>query len=261
MGLISLLAWGANFRRSRTVADTPTSRVASAPQGYVELFGTAKMHPGHSLASPVSQRPCVWYRYIIEERQSNNKWRRIGGGMSGDTFLLVDDTGHALVDPDCAEITTTDKRTWHQDRRRYTEWLLTPGGHLYAIGEFSTEGGSGSALDAGGDTNALLAAWKRDKVELLERFDLDGNGEIDMREWQLARQAAKREIAKQHQEVRAQPGLHIMRRPRDGRLFLLANMDPHRLARRYRFWTVFQLIIALGSASGMAAVLLLYPIR
>ena len=39
--VISLFVWTVDFRRTRAVADTPTSRVASAPQGYVELFGRA----------------------------------------------------------------------------------------------------------------------------------------------------------------------------------------------------------------------------
>jgi hypothetical protein len=92
IGGISIFAWSANFRRSRAVADTPTSRVASAPQGYVELFGRAKPHPGMSMTSPVSMRPCVWFRYRIEE-QSGNKWKEVGSGMSTDTFLLDDGTG------------------------------------------------------------------------------------------------------------------------------------------------------------------------
>ena len=49
VGGISLVLWILNFRRVRAVADTPTSRVASAPQGYVELCGIARQHPGQPL--------------------------------------------------------------------------------------------------------------------------------------------------------------------------------------------------------------------
>src|ERR1700693_2561627 len=100
IAVLSLFAWNANFRRSRAVADTPTSRVASAPQGYVELFGKARLHPGRSTTSAVSRRPCVWFRYVIEEKQGNN-WHRVDSGMSCDTFLLDDGTGQVVIDPDC----------------------------------------------------------------------------------------------------------------------------------------------------------------
>ena len=96
IGTASLFAWSANFRRSRVVADTPTSHVASAPQGYVELFGKARAQPGQSLSAPLSLRPCVWFRYLLEEKRGKN-WQRVGAGMSSDTFLLDDEIGRAHV--------------------------------------------------------------------------------------------------------------------------------------------------------------------
>lgn len=260
IGLISLLAWIANFRRSRAVADTPTSRVASAPQGYVELFGTAKLHPGFKLQSPVSMRPCVWYRYCIEEKQGKD-WRQIGAGISSDTFLLHDATGEAIIDPDNAEIYTTDRRTWYEGNRRYSEWLLVPQGPLYAIGEFATRGGAATAFDPQHDLDVLLREWKTDKLELLRKFDLDRNGEIDMKEWQLARQAARREVAKQHRQIRAQPGVHIVHKPADDRLFLLANLNPDRVARRYGFWTLFQLVTAIAAGAALLFLLTSLTLR
>src|SRR5207344_1352970 len=107
----------------------------------------------------------------------------------------------------CAEIVVRDYRCWREGRRRYTEWLFTPGGSLYALGELRTEGGSASELDTTRDMNALLADWKADKPSLLKRFDLDGNGQIDLKEWDLARRAALREVRKAHQDIGSQPGV------------------------------------------------------
>src|SRR5262249_26453959 len=163
---------------------TPTSKVASAPQGYVELFGRAKLHPGTRTTSPVSHRSCVWYRYSVEE-QRGNKWHPVDSAMSSDTFLLDDGTGTVVIDPDCGEILSRDRKRWRDGNLRYTEWLLTPGGDLYALGELRTEGGSASMLDTTRDLNALLADWKANKPALLKRFDLDGNGQIDLKEWDL----------------------------------------------------------------------------
>ena len=42
---LSVWAWTAMFRRYRAVGDTPTSQVASAAQGYVELSGRAQYPP------------------------------------------------------------------------------------------------------------------------------------------------------------------------------------------------------------------------
>jgi hypothetical protein len=254
IGALSLSAWVANFRRSRVVSDTPTSRVGSAPQGYVELYGNAKPHPGRVMVSPASQRPCVWFRYLVEQK-IGDKWQRVDGGMSSETFLLDDGTGQVVIDPDCAEIITSDRRSWRDGELRYKEWLLTPVNKVYALGELRTEGGGATDLDTTGDLNALLAQWKADKPGLLKRFDLDGNGQVDLKEWELARRAALREVRKTQQEVLSQPGVNILRKPRDGRLFLLADLSPGQLARRYGFWTLIQLSIALGAAFGLVVLL------
>ncbi len=256
----SLFAWSANFRRSRVISDTPTSRVASAPQGYVELFGKAKLHPGYNTISPASRRPCVWFRYLAEQK-IGDKWERVEGGMSSETFMLDDGTGQVVIDPDNAEIMTKDYRSWRERTLRYKEWLLTPGNNLYALGELKTQGGGATELDTTGDLNALLAQWKTDKPALLKRFDLDGNGQIDLKEWDLARRAALREVRKTQQEVLSQPGVSIMRKPRDGRLFLLADRSPEQIARRYGFWTLTQLMIALSAGTGLVVLFARFALR
>ena len=42
MAPISLVAWISAWRRARAIDDTPTSRIASAAQGYAELIGSGK---------------------------------------------------------------------------------------------------------------------------------------------------------------------------------------------------------------------------
>jgi hypothetical protein len=251
---LSLVLWIMNYRRARAVGDTPTSRIASAPQGYVELAGVARPFPGDRLVSPVSRIHCVWYHYIIEEKRGD-KWRKVKEEVSHDSFMIEDGSGEALIDPDFAEIHSIRKRTWRAESRRYQEWLLVPGEPLYVIGEFVTEGGQSSQLDPQADLNAVLARWKADKADLMRRFDLDGNGEIDLKEWELARKAARREVQRQHQEIRSQPGVHTLRKPRDGRHFLISNLDPDRLARRYGMWTTIQLTVAVLSGAGGLLVL------
>jgi hypothetical protein len=257
MGLIgtsSFFAWFLNLRRFRAIADTPTSKAASAPQGYIELVGRGVHPPGEKLKSYLTGLPCLWYRYTIEEK-SGDKWRHLDSGVSGDTFGLHDGTGMVIVDPDDAEIHTTNKSSWIQDHYRKTEWTLIEGEKIYVLGEHVTLGGAATELNLRQDVSDLLAEWKKNKPALLKRFDLDGDGEIDLNEWELARRAAHREIEKEHHEIRLQDGVHMIRKPRN-RLFLIANRTPEQLASRYRAWAWSHLAFVIISCTAAAFIFL-----
>jgi hypothetical protein len=256
IGAIGFFAWVGNQRRSRLILNTPTSRIASAAQGYIELTGRTKQAHDIPLLSKLTLLPCVWYRYIIEQQRSDDKgYDIVEQGASDDTILLDDGSGQCFVDPDFAEIITRHKQVWSKGGYRYTEYLLSPLDTLYAIGEFTTLGGANSDLDFKGDLNALLTEWKRDKANLHERFDLDKDGQIDPREWELAVLAARREVTKQHGEIRLKDGVHLLRKPKDGRLFLLSNLPAEKLARKYVLWGGFHLLTFLGSIGGAAFLL------
>lgn len=251
IGLSSLYAWYVNLRRFRAVADTPTSKAASAPQGYVELLGRGAHPPGEKLRSHLTGLPCLWYRYRIEEKR-DDKWHYLDSGESSDTFGMRDGTGMMLVDPDDAEIHTTNKSTWLQDHYRKTEWTLIEGETIYVLGEHVTLGGASAELNIKQDVSDLLSEWKRDRSALLKRFDLDGDGEIDLNEWELARRAAHREIEKKHCEIRLQDEVHLIRKPRN-RLFLIANQTPEQLVSRYRNWAWVHLALLLIACAVIGA--------
>lgn len=246
---VSLLAWTSTWRRARAFDDTPTSKVASAAQGYAELQGRGKPLDGVPLLAALSHLRCLWYRYLIE-RRSDNKWVHEDSGESDASFILDDGSGQCVVDPEGAEVIPARRDQWTQGNRRYTEWLLLEGEALYALGQFKTLGSQDLQLDRTADVKALLAAWKTEPRELLRRFDLDGNGELDLREWELARAQARREVGRQHDEARRQPELHLMRRPEDGRLYVISTLQPERLSRRYRWWSAIHLAIFFGALAG-----------
>ena len=258
MSVVSFCAWVANYRRYRQISDLPTSKVASAAQGYVEMFGRSDLLPGTPVTSQLSSSVCCWYSYQIEEKDSNDKWSTVDSGSSIAHFLLIDDTGQCVISPDGAEVLTQDEKSWESGDRRYTEWLLLPRGALYAIGEFSTSSAVAvSAGDERADMGALLAEWKANQKSLLERFDLDKDGKIDVKEWELARLQARREVRKQHSGIqsRSVEGTPILRKPQDGRLFLLANDMPDKLGTRYRIWSWVHLVIFIGA--GCAGLIML----
>jgi hypothetical protein len=142
---------------ARIIEDTPTSKIRSAHQAYVELMGFTQLGTEEPLLSPLSQTPCLWYRYNIERYQSsgkNSQWRSIESKISQRPYLLNDGTGDCYVYPDRAEVKTHRKNTWQGNERhpsnssgshslfgsryRYTEELVCSNDLLYVIAQFET---------------------------------------------------------------------------------------------------------------------------
>jgi hypothetical protein len=253
VGLTSLYAWYVNLQRFSAVADTPTSRVSSAPQGYIELAGKGAYPPGEQLVSHITGLPCLWYRFIIEEK-NGNKWHRINSGVSTEVFGLDDGTGMVLVDPDEAEVITSNKHVITSGRYRHTEWTLIEGDKLYVLGEHLTVGGASTVLDLREDVSNLLGEWKQDMASLLGRFDQNGDGKISLEEWELARRAAIKQVAREHKEIRLRPGIHLLNKP-TGRLFLIANRTPEEMVLRYRLWALAHLGLLMAACITIAVML------
>ena len=255
MSLVSFAAWIGNYRRLRHIADTPLSNIATAAQGYVEIAGIAEMPGGTPVISKLSLTPCVWYQYEVFEKNSKDEWVLEDSGASDDPFVIRDKGGHCVIDPDGAEIVCSRERTWTQGSYRYREWLLLPREQVYALGDFVTVGGAHSDLDLAADVSALLTEWKNNQPELLKRFDLDRSGAIDLKEWELARRQAVREVEAQHREIRSSAGTNVLRAPSDGRLFLLCNDTPAKLRFKYSLWAWAHAAIFLVAAGATFALL------
>lgn len=249
---ISFIAWTSNFRRGRAIADTPTSRIGSAAQGYVELYGSARSNQKLVQAKGGSI-PGVWYRCKTYQMNSERKWVMTDETVSEALFEISDGSGGCLVDPDHAEVITTHTRTWYEGQYRHVEEQLFARDIIYVLGEFQTMGGAHELLSHKEDVAALLADWKRDPEWLKKRFDLNGDGEIDLREWELARKAAAREVEKNHRELRQHPGVHVMRRPAAGRMYLISNLSPHQLKRKYQWWSAIHLGVFFAGLAGVIA--------
>lgn len=251
MTALSVTGWLSALNRLRAVRDTPTSRIASAAQGYVELTGRGAPFGEPPLLGQLSRLPCLWYRYKLEQRTSENKWQTVDSGESYNLFMLRDDTGTCIVDPEQAEIITKHHDEWYRDNHRCTEWRLIDNDMIYVIGQFRTDGGSTVEFNTREELKALLAEWKKGMPTLHARFDLNGDGTLDMQEWMLARSAAKREVAKRMREAQAAPDISMIGPPGDGRLFLISNLEQDDLSRRYLFWTWVHLAIFFGALGGI----------
>jgi len=263
---IGLVAYGfVLVYRARLMENTPTSLIRSAAQGYVELSGHARLLPGPPIVSPLSDTPCAWWSYRVQERERNgkdNQWRTIEEATSGELFLLADTTGECIVDPDYASVTPSISRSWggpapkpHRPpdgaswlsfgNYRYSEKLVLLGDSLYATGWFRTQTAI-LDLNESRDVSELMAEWKQDKHNLLKRFDTNGDGQIDMQEWEVARRTALEQVRSQHVERSLDPDLHVLSKPPDRRPFVLSTLTQKSMTRRYRFWATLCL---LGAAA------------
>jgi hypothetical protein len=130
------------------------------------------------------------------------------------------------------------------------EELLFAGSTIYVLGDFSTLGGSSTVLSLREDVVSLLASWKQDRADLHQRFDLDRNGTIDLQEWEQARQLATQTVERQHRDIRQQPGVHLLRAPADGRLFLISALSPQALRNHFFRWGVFHLAVGMAAVVG-----------
>ena len=253
---ISLFAWIGNMRRSRAIVDTPTSSIASAAQGYAELTGRALWPEDTPLLSELRQTPCCWYWFRIEKRNSKNNWVLEREGESDAPFLLVDSSGTCIVHPAEAELHSSRRETWRAGDKRHTEMTIQPGDPLYAIGDFSTLRPLQGPAAVNAEIGRLLASWKLDPMLLRERFDLNRDGNIDLTEWALARSQARREARARLVQAAAAPAVHLLRRPADDRRFLLSNMSPEKLARKYLLWKWLHLtlfFVGLGIGTSLLA--------
>lgn len=247
-----LLGWVSALRHARLIDDTPTSRIASAAQGYAELRGRGQPLGGTPLLSPVDGLPVLWYRLLIERKQRDGKWRPVSRDESEASFLLEDGSGSCVIDPDGAEMLVRRRDLTLRDELRYTQWSLIRHDRLYVLGDFATLGSIDTDFDLAAQVRDLLAEWKTDHPALLARFDLDGNGELDLREWELARAQARREVRQRQAARLSAPELHVMRQPQDRRLYLISDLDPAIIARNYRRLAAFHAAVFLGAAAATA---------
>ncbi len=250
MGLLAFSAclcaygWIYNFKRARAISDTAPSNIASAAQGYVELTGRSSVQADSMVVSPLSGVKCVWFQYWVYEKY-DNEWRLMSEGVSPYTIQISDGTGTCQVDVDGADVIGATRRTSYDGSYKNQELILYGGSDLYVLGEFATVGGAATALNLKDDVNELLTSWKRDKTSLYNRFDLNKDGEIDAREWELARREAVKEVQLQHREIRQSSGVNVMRAPSDNKLYLISTLSPQKLRSRFMLWTFFHLFVLL----------------
>jgi hypothetical protein len=254
------------IRRARLIEDTPTAKVRSATQGYLELIGRGKYLGDKPLVAPLTGTPCTWYSYKIEREVQSGKqtrWSTVESEISSLPFLLVDDTGQCLINPAGAEVIPAVNQVWYGNSRhplsgpsgrggffrlgsgeyRYTEKRLHTDEYLYALGDFVTLGEQQSEHNLERQVGATLKAWKQKPEALLTHFDADNNGEIDLQEWERVREAARKKVLHDRLHNAITPALHTLGKPCDGRPFILSVQSQRSMSRKFRIKAAASLVV------------------
>lgn len=249
-----------SLRRDRFAADTPVARIRSAAQGYVHLEGEAGPPPEGPIAAPLSNLPCVWWDYKIEQRQQSTRsnqsvWHVVDRATSVAPFSLRDRDGECLVGPVGADVTPTSHETWYGDtprpaclpgmegrgwrpecEYRYTERVICPGAHLTVLGELRSR----SVVESiEREVGKVVVEWKHDQAGLLARFDRNHDGQLDAEEWEAARAAAREQVEASVASKDAR--VSVVGQTTHGEPFLIAPLDGKRLVRREKQHAAFAL--------------------
>lgn len=259
------------LRTARLIHDTPTSKIRSAAQGFVELEGMAD-EIKTTLSAPLSGRDCVWYRFQIQKKHKSGKettWRTIQSGQHPGPLLIRDATGECFINLHRAAIYPAIKTAWYGMSRypsklsvermdsllqfgdyRYQEEIILKNSPLYAMGSFKTV----RQIDQNHQEDVvkkIIGDWKQDYKSLLAKFDKNGDGTLDEKEWKLVRLAAQLEAEDIRKTMLAAPDLHTLEKQGSYPLIVAAD-DQKGLARRFFFYSLAGFIGFLASTYVLA---------
>lgn len=278
-GIIAAVAAYACFRslsKARAIEDTPTSKIRSAHQGYVEVIGLCQASGWPVQHSPLSHSECLWFRYSIQKHERQGKqssWRTLESGTSEQPFMMSDGSAECTVFPGRAEVKSHRKRSWSGNTRRpndsasilslglgqryrYSEELLCVDDPIYVLGLFQTTHPASPSENTETEAARILADWKQDYAKLVAQFDENSDGEIDINEWQNVRAAALVQARTELSNAPVVKSMHsIGFMPSKKRPFIISTSEPKALTRGYRWQAFFLLALSLISLAAFIRIL------
>lgn len=252
------------IRIKRRVENTPTSKVRSIAMGLVEVHGRAKRL--YALVAPMTQSACVWYRLRKYRRDSKNNWKLTGEVDSNHVPFQVDDgTGKVTVDPLGAAIQGNVRQTGYPGQspltftafvnsrdqdEKWVEDIIYEGTSLYVLGYARPL--DQDRLSLRERTLLKLRRLKLDH-EAMRRYDTDGDGQIDLQEWESARQAVEQEalreqLADSRRRTSQEEHVVIGKSSQRGLPFIIAEtVSESKLTGKYALFSVALLIAGTGA--------------
>lgn len=203
--LISLPVGFYFIRHGRIMQDTPTSKIRSASQGFVELEGQARSIDDKPLSAPGTRTDCVWYDFKAEEHQD---------------------------------------KSWFDTGNRKDKWITVSADR--SPFRFYIDDG----------TRVALNQLKKDRNELLRKFDTNGDGEIDLDEWNIARSAARIQAEKEVDDDYEPTQHHVLVKPFNRKNpYIVSCFGEDELTSRYRLYSVGSFVTFL--TTGVYSILMI----
>jgi hypothetical protein len=254
------------LRWKRRIENTPTSRVRSLAMGVVEVHGRALRQ--YALVSPMTQMACVWYR-LFRYRRDRKGWRLKSVMTSGSVpFLLDDGTGRVSIDPRGAMVRPRARQEGYgpggtgslalssssRADEKWVEEVIYEGISLYVLGNAHPVKGHCSLRER---TVAALRKLKGDPAAM-RQYDLDGDGQICQKEWELARTDVEARVLAEglHAQPQKRPAEAVIGKHGAAPFIIAETESEARLARGYG-WTACGLF-TLGLLLAVTAAVLLY---
>lgn len=228
--IYALYRWQKYYRIKQVLSAMPISRVAYAAQGYGQFYGVGQSFAEQRTLSPFTGLPCLWYHYKVY-KETDNKKHLVHEVVSSDTFFLIDKTGCCVVSPSAAQVLTCHTDSFVRDYYCYEERLLLAQDKLFVLGAFSTQANLDNKATLHHALTDKLSEWKQNKAFLLQRFDVEGKGELSQTEWERVREAAEQEV--QAEFAPLQSGYHLLEKPANSFPFIVANTTPETISVRY----------------------------
>lgn len=223
-------------RKRWMIRNIPTSPIRSVAMGLAEVAGFARQK--FPLTSPQWGVDCVYFRYTIEELHRSSKggshWRVIEQGASAQPFYVEDQTGTLLVNPAGADPAMPYDHRSVEGRFRRTEWFIKPGDPVYVLG--TVRKNRDHLEEHAMRVTEKLRLIKQDP-QRMKTADSDGDGHIDIPEWNAVRDAAEAEArTDETRESCANPQDDLVIAQGDvEKIFILSDGDETDAAAHY-FW-------------------------
>ncbi len=228
------------LRKKRLIQNVPSSTVRAIPMGEVEIKGRAKAK--HLLKTPISNVPCVFFRYTEEEfRKVGNsyRWVKILDTRSDFQFCLADDTGAVKIDPAEAELNLVNRYVKTEGKIKKTEYYILENEKLYVFGK-------ARKLPSVNDIEMEIAEKKfREIMETPEeKIKLDTNQDMWIDENELAetkeriRQDVRKHLAKDIEEKKDEVVLphleNVVIGKENGSPFIISTMEEDYLVKHLK---------------------------
>jgi hypothetical protein len=232
-----LALWWRAIRLRATMAGTATARLGSAPQGYVELHGK-----GRRLGEEFSTvRP-----HYLWQRVTRSGGKHASVEVTEVPFGFSDGPATAVILPQGAEVVCANRQVTRNGREKTVIESIHSGEPLYVLGYLAS---LDRVADLAAEAERIAADIRLDRRQR-RRFDLDGDGHLDVAELLKLHETAQKMA---REAAATQTETHVIARPPDGRRYLISTLPPAVMARRLLGLACLGLATGATGAASLAA--------